>query len=45
MCFKDHFSRRSDAYSRYHPAYSPELIEFVAVQPSRAGIRSARPVA
>ena len=28
--FKDHFSRLAAAYSRYRPAYPPELIEFVA---------------
>ncbi len=37
MSFKDHFSRQSAAYSRYRPAYPPELIEFVATQaPGRA---------
>lgn len=28
--FKDHFSRLAAGYSRYRPAYPPELIEFVA---------------
>ena len=28
--FKDHFSRLSAGYSRYRPAYPPELIEYVA---------------
>lgn len=32
MSFKDHFSRQSAAYSRYRPAYPPELVEFVAAQ-------------
>jgi SAM-dependent methyltransferase len=30
MMFKDHFSRQSAAYSRYRPAYPPQLIAFVA---------------
>lgn len=32
MAFKDHFSRQSAAYSRYRPAYPPQLIQFVADQ-------------
>ena len=32
MSFKDHFSRQSEAYSRYRPAHPAELIEFVAAQ-------------
>jgi SAM-dependent methyltransferase len=28
--FKDHFSRQATAYSRYRPAYPPELIAYVA---------------
>jgi len=32
MSFKDHFSRQSLAYSRYRPAYPPQLIEYVAAQ-------------
>ena len=32
MSFKDHFSRQSAAYSRYRPAYPPQLVEFVAAQ-------------
>ena len=32
MSFKDHFSRQSAAYSRYRPAYPPELIAYVAAQ-------------
>jgi SAM-dependent methyltransferase len=32
MSFKDHFSRQSAAYSRYRPAYPPQLIEYVAAQ-------------
>jgi SAM-dependent methyltransferase len=28
--FKDHFSRQAAAYSRYRPAYPPELIAYVA---------------
>lgn len=38
MSFKDHFSRQSVAYSRYRPAYPPELIEFVAAQAPRRGL-------
>ena len=38
MSFKDHFSRQSAAYSRYRPAYPPELIEFVAAQAPRRGL-------
>ena len=34
--FKDHFSRQAAAYSRYRPAYPPELISYVAaLAPSR----------
>jgi SAM-dependent methyltransferase len=34
--FKDHFSRQAAAYSRYRPAYPPELIAHVAsLAPSR----------
>jgi TonB family protein len=34
--FKDHFSRQALAYSRYRPAYPPELIAYVAsLTPSR----------
>jgi len=32
MSFKDHFSRQSQAYSRYRPGYPPELIAWVAAQ-------------
>ena len=32
MTFKDHFSRQAAAYSRYRPAYPPELVEYVAAQ-------------
>lgn len=35
MSFKDHFSRQSAAYSRYRPAYPPQLIEHVATQAPR----------
>ena len=28
--FKDHFSRQAAAYSRYRPAYPPELVAYVA---------------
>jgi SAM-dependent methyltransferase len=30
VAFKDHFSRQAAAYSRYRPAYPPELITYVA---------------
>ena len=34
--FKDHFSRQATAYSRYRPAYPPELVVYVAsLAPSR----------
>jgi SAM-dependent methyltransferase len=34
--FKDHFSRQAAAYSRYRPAYPPELVAYVAsLVPSR----------
>ena len=32
MSFKDHFSRQSQAYSRYRPGYPTELIAWVAAQ-------------
>ncbi len=32
MSFKDHFSRQSQAYSRYRPGYPPGLIAWVAAQ-------------
>jgi len=32
MGFKDHFSRQAAAYSRYRPAYPPQLVEFAAAQ-------------
>jgi len=35
MSFKDHFSQQSAAYSRYRPAYPPQLIEFIAAQAPR----------
>jgi SAM-dependent methyltransferase len=35
--FKDHFSRQSDAYSRYRPGYPAELIDFFAGLADRAG--------
>src|SRR5215218_6935906 len=28
--FRDHFSRLASGYSRFRPAYPPELIEFIA---------------
>ena len=34
MVFKDHFSRQSDAYSRYRPGYPAGLVEWVANLPA-----------
>ena len=34
MAFKDHFSRQSDAYSRYRPGYPAALVDWVASLPA-----------
>jgi SAM-dependent methyltransferase len=36
--FKDHFSRQAAAYSRYRPAYPPELIAYVAALAPARGL-------